>query len=86
MKTKTLERYQLKNNSFIISEAGRVSVFTVHDQPSDFEQTFRDAFILFKLRVAKLGNLKLATTADDQEAMAIMLETLVQAKQLRQGK
>lgn len=58
--------------------------FLVHDHPQQdplvLEALFKDAYLLFKMRIEKLGNVHQLTTREESEIMRIMLESLITAK------
>lgn len=65
--------YQLKTRYFV-----------VHDKPKqdtdNLTSLFKDAHLLFKMRIQKLGNLDQVTTDEEFHIMRIMLDGLIAAK------
>ena len=66
---KTLERYNLKSNFYILNDA-----------PARLMNLFQDSHALFRMRVQKLGNVSNITNDEESEALRIMLEVLIKTK------
>lgn len=59
-------------------------VFLIHDSPSGEDalvKSFRDPFQLFSMRVKNLGNLERPMALGEGDALFIMLDALVEARE-----
>ena len=83
------------SSSYQYSIPKTIPIISSHDHPmwvirdganeqAELELCFRDSYEIFKIRVRELGNMKKPTPEPDADALRVMLDGLILAKQLFQ--
>ena len=84
--TSSSYNYTIPQSVPIVSSHPHHAMWVIRDsrEQNELELCFRDSYEIFKVRVHDLGNMKKRTPKPDADALRIMLEGLILAKELFQ--